>query len=377
MHDDFTNEIDTSGQPLDLNGDGQIDASGIDTTGSGHVDTIYIDTNGDGQYDRVEHDGNLDGLTDVIGVDATGSGYVDTIYLDINGDGEFDKVEHYNFTDESFEQGVSRNSLSAYGHIGNNHNYTYLEDELAAISSDHEQINITQAGHDLDNDGQISFMEVPTNSLHIGRDPYNDNDYGIMPAQFNINSGEDGIIGNPGEDMSYWHMQTHDDTCAVVSQEYILDDLTWQHFNEDDLVNVAIEHGWYTPGGGTTMDNVGKLLEYYGLHVERGSGTIDSLESALANGHKVIVGVDANEIWSNGTDSIHDQLYSVMGIPDSDANHAVEVIGIDRSDPQHLMVILNDPGHPGGQGSMIPLELFKQSWADSGNFMVEASKYNT
>jgi hypothetical protein len=60
--------------------------------------------------------------------------------------------------------------------------------------------------------------------------------------------------------------------------------------------------------------------------------------------------------------------------PGVDANHAVEVIGIDSSDPDNIMVILNDPGSPDGCGSMIPLEEFEDAWADSDNFMVTAYK---
>jgi hypothetical protein len=51
-----------------------------------------------------------------------------------------------------------------------------------------------------------------------------------------------------------------------------------------------------------------------------------------------------------------------------------EVIGIDRSDPDNPMVILNVPGHPGGCGAMIPLEEFEDAWQDSNCFLVEAYK---
>ena len=229
------------------------------------------------------------------------------------------------------------------------------------------------SGSDLNDDGILSYMEMENDSIHIGREPYYDETYGLMPAQYDTDSGTEGIIGDPAADTAHWHMQTHDDTCAVVSQEFVLEELTGQEFSEDELMKLAEEQGWYTPGGGTTMDNVGKLLEYHGLDVERSHGTIESLQSALANGDKVIVGIDSGELASNGAEALDDQLESVMGIPDTDADHAVEVIGIDYSDSEHPMVILNDPGHPGGQGSMIPLELFQQAWADSGNFMVTAS----
>jgi hypothetical protein len=35
----------------------------------------------------------------------------------------------------------------------------------------------------------------------------------------------DDIVGDPEGDMENWHLQQHDDTCAVVSQEFILEEL--------------------------------------------------------------------------------------------------------------------------------------------------------
>jgi hypothetical protein len=36
------------------------------------------------------------------------------------------------------------------------------------------------------------------------------------------------------------------------------------------------------------------------------------------------------------------------------------------------MVVVNDPGHPEGQGAMIPVEQFMGAWEDSGSFAVFA-----
>lgn len=181
-----------------------------------------------------------------------------------------------------------------------------------------------------------------------------------------------GIIGDPGGEMANWHMQTYDDTCAVVSQEFILESLTGQDFSEDELRQEAIDNGWYTPGGGTPVEHVGDLLEAHGVDVERTDGaTLQDIADKLSRGEKVIVGVDADEIWTPGQDYGQDEILGDVGcIPGQGANHAVEVIGIDVSDPNHPMVILNDPGHPDGQGAMIPADEFVNAWADSGNYMV-------
>ena len=54
--------------PLDITGDGKVDAIGFDTTGDRHLDTIgvQVDTSGDGK-------------PDAMGYDTTGDQHVDTI----------------------------------------------------------------------------------------------------------------------------------------------------------------------------------------------------------------------------------------------------------------------------------------------------------
>ena len=94
--------------------------------------------------------------------------------------------------------------------------------------------------------------------------------------------------------------------------------------------------------------------------------TIQDIENCLNNGGKVIVSLDANEIWY-GED---DNLFS----PFSNANHAVQVIAIDRTDPSSPVVVLNDSGHENGKGSMIPMDVFLGAWEDGNCQMIECYK---
>ena len=112
-----------------------------------------------------------------------------------------------------------------------------------------------------------------------------------------------------------------------------------------------------------------KLLEVYGIESELIFGyTISDIESALANGDRVIVAVDSGEYWMGESE----ELYTPVDGPD----HAVEVVGIDRSDPEHPMVILNDSGNIDGKGEMVPLNVFENAWADSSNLAVIAHRGN-
>jgi hypothetical protein len=158
--------------------------------------------------------------------------------------------------------------------------------------------------------------------------------------------------------------QGYDDTCAIRSQELVLRDFGIP-VTEDSLREQAMNHGWYTPGGGSTQESVGNLLEMYGVDVHKyDQANIFNLTSELAQGHKVIVGVDANELWYNGPLT---HLQDAVG--DQQANHALLVSGIDTSDPDHVQVILTDPGS-GDVAKAYPIEQFVDSWKDSNCFMV-------
>ncbi|MEU6995536.1 hypothetical protein ABZ953_33385 [Streptomyces sp. NPDC046465] len=173
------------------------------------------------------------------------------------------------------------------------------------------------------------------------------------------------------EDIARWHEQQAHDTCAVVGQEFLIDRFTGVDHTEEELVAVAEAEGWYRPGGGTPIDDVGNLLEHYGVPVERSEGeTLDGLASALSDGAGVLVAVDGDEILAADPES--QQLADRMGVPDQGADHVVQVIGIDRDDPDHPQVILNDPGRPDGAGLEAPEREFLAAWEDSGRFTVTA-----
>lgn len=183
------------------------------------------------------------------------------------------------------------------------------------------------------------------------------------------------VVGDPADDMSAWHEQSHTDSCAEVSQEFVLDELTGHDYTENELINDSEQHGWYTPGQGTSMNDVGNLIEEHGFDVEKSTGnSLNDLAEKLDQGDKVIVGVNGEEIWNNvsGSASQNESTSSsaLSGVGQGQADHAVEVIGIDYSDKDNPMVILNDPGYPEGKGLEVPADDFVNAWNASDNFMV-------
>lgn len=172
------------------------------------------------------------------------------------------------------------------------------------------------------------------------------------------------IIGQPYEDMETWSPQAEDNSCAVACQEMIAEQLTGQDFSEGKMIAFARERGWYDPESGTAMFDVGKVLEDMGMQVERQTGaTISDLAAALEQG-KVICGVN-NMLLS---------VPELAMLPGLRANHAVQVIGIDTSNPDRVEVLLNDPGVENGCGIHHGLDDFLKAWKTSGNFMVSVER---
>lgn len=171
----------------------------------------------------------------------------------------------------------------------------------------------------------------------------------------------DAIIGTPG-DASSWVHQTTPFTCDVVSQQMILREFG-VNTSEAQLTYEATAHGWLTDRG-TTPQDMAQLLELHGVHTHSEyNGSLDSLTSELAQGHKVIVAVDSNELWHSNS-----PLVELFHSPRPD--HAIVVTGLNMSDPSHPKVFVNDPGDPNGAGKSYALDQFLEAWSASGNTYV-------
>jgi hypothetical protein len=170
--------------------------------------------------------------------------------------------------------------------------------------------------------------------------------------------GEDAKI-----DVSSDVYQWYGDTCAIRSQQLVLEKYGVQ-VSQDELIDVATKNGWYSPQSGTPMDCVGNLLDHYGVPSTSVVGaSVNNIVAELAQGHQVIVGLDAGELHNNGIlETLKDLI--VGDTP----NHALIVAGIDTSDPDNEYVILKDPG-TGDVAKPYPLNQFLDAWKDADCFM--------
>lgn len=180
---------------------------------------------------------------------------------------------------------------------------------------------------------------------------------------FNADMHTDSIIGDvtPFPDMSSHDIIQHQsDTCAIKSQQIILHSFGVD-IPEEILTIEATSRGYYVPGKGSAPSLVGMLLEDHGVGTHtKYHATVYDLAAELAQGHKVIVGVDADELWRP---SFFNDLFGEQ------ANHALIVTGIDTTNPNDIRVLITDPG-TGDVARSYPMAQFLDAWHDSSCMMV-------
>ncbi len=417
-------------QPLnyDIDGDGILDsyAEGIDTDGDGIVDTLALDLNGDGAFDQfvtdLDYDG--DGIADGCMVDTDGDGVYDAFFFDLDHDGVAEAAQYQYDSDNNgvVDMVITEKDTDGDGltdEVAKRYDYDqdgnddYVErfidtdgdgrmDTLLQMYDDDSDGNLDMVRMNLDIDGDgvadsvyeeqyvdtdgdgmadtlIRQIDSDGDGTYEALEIYDvDEDTGALTlmtldgdlggngvtvdelGHFDPDSADpDDVIGDPGRAMEQWECQGNTGRCALYAQKFVIEELTGREIDIEELADLAEENGWFTEEGGTPTLNMNKVLDYYGVDNDMTfNNDMDDIVRCLGSGGKVIVSIDADEIWYGETDDMFD--------PTDNANHAVEVIGIDNSDPDHPMVILNDSGHEGGCGEMVPLDTFVDAWEDSG-----------
>lgn len=177
-------------------------------------------------------------------------------------------------------------------------------------------------------------------------------------------------------DSNIW--QGDQPTCAIRSQEIILRDYGIFH-TQDELVEFATQNGWFDPDsekGGTDKYAVGNILDACGIPTKRvDDATIYDIISELKAGHRVIVSVDADELWvkkepnlfkrlaAQVTNKANDKIQDFLGL--EGANHALIVAGVNVNpkDPSDISVTLIDSG-TGDVCIEYSFKEFHNAWSD-------------
>ncbi|MDR1883521.1 MAG: hypothetical protein LBR26_12190 [Prevotella sp.] len=178
---------------------------------------------------------------------------------------------------------------------------------------------------------------------------------------------------NPFDENIYQGQQP---TCAVRSQEIILRDYGII-VPQEELAKFAEANGWYNPDlatGGTPPDCVGNILEACGVEVKHSeNNTVFDLVNELSQGHRVIVGVDADELWADTW--LEKAAAKFTDIFRQEGNHALIVAGVEvnPNDINDVKVILTDPGK-GDLRIEYDIKEFMDAWQDAKCTMVSTTK---
>lgn len=168
--------------------------------------------------------------------------------------------------------------------------------------------------------------------------------------------GADGYYGDP-HNTEHWFQQAENGTCLPASIAQIVSEYTGVEYgNEAAFVQLATEMGMFDPNHpeqGMSPEDGADVLDAAGVPATYTPNmSLAELALDLESGRGVICIVDSGEIWYGESTE------------DNTADHAVVVTAIDV---ERQTVILSDPGAPGGEHEEVPLGLFLNAWADSGN----------
>lgn len=202
---------------------------------------------------------------------------------------------------------------------------------------------------------------------HASSATLDEHEVGMVSHETLYGAGGFHMIGDPLQEYSHWHLQNGQNSCAVVAQMEVYESITGNHVSEEQLSHLAQAHGWYDPESGTPPNCIGKVLNELGVETEHvDNASLTDLAKALDGHEKVIVAVNANELWHPQHDA-HD-----VPLHQTGQGHAVWVTGIDVAPDGSATVYLNDSGTPNGDMEAVDARDFLNAWHDYHNMMVVA-----
>lgn len=173
------------------------------------------------------------------------------------------------------------------------------------------------------------------------------------------------VFGDPLGEAQYWSWQGDQNYCVPASVFQIVSEYMPGVFDSvEDVVQFAADNGYIELAAdgstdGMTLYNAELLLEHAtGINADLiFDGELEDLARYLANGHDVMIFVDAFEYWTGGNT---DDLF-----------HAAVITGIDF---EQGVVYISDPGVKSGWLLEVPIEVFDAAWEDTGSSMLVMSE---
>lgn len=252
--------------------------------------------------------------------------------------------------------------LSDFENLNNANNSDDIEDNTLKNSGLFENLSDELQKSDTLSENIYAFLESLDKEYFYKKQELSG---GIVKESVTWNTDSDIIrnadsIYNLDKAKDTWRMQESGDNAMINCQKFILDEYSGgktDNFAEDDLIDTLNDDVY--------SEYAGNLLEYYGIdtHIEY-DADFRTLENALDAGNRVIVRVNSLSLNNN-----YAGVYPVWN-----ADHAVEIIGIDKCVPDKVKVIINDPSTEDGCGKTVDYDMFINAWDMSDNFMMTAER---
>lgn len=167
------------------------------------------------------------------------------------------------------------------------------------------------------------------------------------------------MSGDPVHDIPLWKRQSEQYSCVASCESFVLRSEVNPEITEAQLIREGTEREIYNPERGILLKDIGKLAESHGMIRECiQNSSLEQIENIQNDGGKVIALVSGGK----------------MAFPNRfgffRADHAVQVVSIDRNDPKDVRVILNDPGREDGQGISVPADIYLRAWRTGKNTII-------
>ena len=228
--------------------------------------------------------------------------------------------------------------------------------EIEDISKEYEKMENIEVAELLkdQNENIQEYKETYQKGTFIYSDAYIDDLGNYVPRQIkgiyreSIESGKNERILDY---LEAWKHQENIMSCAAACSSMEIQVKLGKQISEKELCKSGEEGGWYDPILGTYSQEIGKFVDYEGLNSKHYS--------------KELTLSDLNELNKNGVGLMVCVDNVILERPDlkkpCTMNHVVEIIGFDNSNPEHPLVIINDPGTMYGRGAAYEFEHFERA----------------
>ena len=122
------------------------------------------------------------------------------------------------------------------------------------------------------------------------------------------------VLGDVASDLGFVQQQTNE-SCSLLAQEQFVQRHLGVNVSEQELEELAVSWGVYTPEGGTTFPGQDAILDYFNVpHQRFAEADLELLDQFTAKGYDALVGVDPRDFYNDPT------------IPPG-SGHAVAIVG--------------------------------------------------